>query len=99
MRSLFMDSTFLFLTLLLDDEDECKLLRAPQVDIAPLALFLAYFRRPFVARITNFAEEVVPSLYLDDFREHFRVTRLTFDVTRSLSLTPPMPCVGGYYRP
>ena len=94
MPSLFMDSTFLFLTLLLNDEDECELLRAPQVDIAPLALFLAYFRRPFVARITNFAEEVVPLLSLDDFREHFRVTRPTFNViVNTIHQVPGIPVV------
>ena len=94
MPSLFMDSTFLFLTLQLDDEDECELLRAPQVGIASLALFFVYFRRPFVARITNFAEEVVPLLSLDDFREHFRVTRPTFDaIVNKIHQVPGIPVV------
>ena len=92
--AIVMDSTFLFLTLLLDDKDECELLRAPQVDIAPLALFLASFRKTFVARITNFAEEVVPLLSLDDFREHFRVTRPTFGViVNKIHQVPFIPVV------
>ena len=53
----------------LSDDDEAILMAA-----------IAQDRRAKVPRISGYAERVVPKYSFDDFKEHFRLTRGTFDV-------------------
>ena len=48
-------------------------------DIIPIVLAL-YFNRRTVPKIENYAERVIPMFTLDDFRQHFRISRTTFEI-------------------
>ena len=86
-----MDNHDIFLWLLmLFDDDEAE--QRPDVNIAPVAMFMAFHRRDSVPRVDNFAEVTVPTYSMDDFRMHFRVTRPTMEViVRRIANNPGVP--------
>lgn len=43
------------------------------------AFILTFVNKPFVPRLTGFAENVVPNFFPDDFRYHFRICKFMFE--------------------